>query len=446
MGKLKYLSPPLLAIFTVTSLYAANAERLEWTQIFIPLMLASTVSCLFMLLFWLLKYTSINMPFVASVFTIVILCWNIMPVWLDIMLLVLSLIFSLQNHFKLRIEILSLILIIANLVSIGQGIFNHLNNKVNIQTTQIGIAKEGSPNIYFIVPDRMPSIDAMRESGIDCDIFLQALTERGFYVKTNQLSADEYYPINPPDVDSTRTMRYFASVLNEGLYIPLNIEYKSCLFNIKNGSIFKKLHELGYTTCNVATWFSETSNLPVDYNYRFKYITFLERIFQDELSIAFFDRTIFNGLNLRVLESTSSQNSIERKRLQWQFDEVTKISRSNGGPIFTLAHLMLPHEPYIYADSRLGRVVQYYQEIIYAQDYLIRLIDSIREYDTDAVIIIQSDEGMAYAKPVELNYDLSNTQWNGVLTAWYIPGADKSILSEIKHTEILKYLIWDLYT
>jgi hypothetical protein len=43
--------------------------------------------------------------------------------------------------------------------------------------------------------------------------------------------------------------------------------------------------------------------------------------------------------------------------------------------------------------------------------------------DPTAIIIIEADEGMAYPDPQDraLNQAEDNTEWNGTLSAWYVP-------------------------
>lgn len=451
LKKLSNFTPILVAIFTVTGLYAANADRIGWGQIVAPLVFAICVAGLFMLLFWLLKWTSRSMPFIASIFTGAALLWYLITPWAGLALMLMALVLGIWKRVntKLVANILAVVFIIAIIVSTGQAIFINATNQVAAQKTEIKLAAPGTPNIYFIIPDRMPSIAAMQESGIPTEDFVAVLKERGFYVKENQLSADQYYAGHPQNVHTTRTMRYMASVLNDGKEIPLDISYKDCSSEIKNPNVFNELHDKGYTICNVASWFAETSQLPTaDYNYRFTDVSFMEKIFQDELSVAFYDRTIIRGLNFRLLQSSYSTGNVERERHIWQAGEVIKLSKVIGGPVFVMAHLMLPHEPFVWdADGnpqnnkRLSEPEAYYQQIQYAQSYLLNLIYGIQANDPNAIIIIQADEGMAYKSPVELNTALSSTQWSGVLTAWYIPGADASELSNLKHTEILKYIL-----
>jgi hypothetical protein len=295
----------------------------------------------------------------------------------------------------------------------------------------------------------------MQETGIDSSVFVDSLRAVGFYVKDNQLSHDTYTAamgIKNKTIHSTRTMRFFASVLNDGADIPLTIPYNQCRNMITNPQIINKLHANGYTTVSIPSWFTETQNIHTDATIRYPAITFLEKVFQGEFVDAFWERTIFNGFNLKVFNNKVSIAGIERSRDTWQASTLIEFSKSGKQSQFVMAHILLPHEPYVwlsdgsaYTNISLTQVERNIAQITYTETYLENLLTQIRTNDPTAIIICQSDEGMCYAIPRELDYALSPTQWNGVFSAWYISGTwkpfDLLALQNLKHTEILKYLL-----
>jgi len=66
------------------------------------------------------------------------------------------------------------------------------------------------------------------------------------------------------------------------------------------------------------------------------------------------------------------------------------------------------------------------------------MVDAIEE--TDSIVIIQSDEGVAFGSP-SANKELSNNQWNGVLTAWRVPGEGITEMQDVPITDVLKFAI-----
>jgi hypothetical protein len=106
-----------------------------------------------------------------------------------------------------------------------------------------------------------------------------------------------------------------------------------------------------------------------------------------------------------VWEPDASKVRVETGRLLWQRWEILTAGKPNTST-FVFAHILFPHEPFIYGDPTATIPEQYYSNIRAALTFLTDLAGSIRAADPSAVIIIQSDEGMAYRKPIELNYNL----------------------------------------
>lgn len=452
MRKLLYAAPFLVALFSIVTLYQANAERLDPGQMIAPALFGLLVAGVFLLLFWLLKWTAPAAPFIAAIFTGVFLLWHIAPWPVSILILVATLIVGIgsKRHVAAGTILLNILLVSAILVS---GVLAGITEAGKTDSSRSGGPSKDrvdKANIYFIVPDRLPSPAAMREAGIDPDKYLTSLRDLNFYVKEDQVSEDWYeagmrdtfyVETTPVKIHTTRTMRYFASVLNGGADIPLDIEYQACRTMIRDNALFTWLHDKGFTIINIPSWFSETARFTdEDLSYPFMDVNLYERVFRDELGEAYFSRTILAGLNFRVLESFGSQVKVEKARLRWQAQKIAEISAAGPQANFVIAHLTLPHEPYVFADPDDSIPDQYYANIQSALLYLDELAGLIRKQDPTATIIIQSDEGMAYRKPIELNFDLSPVQWSGVFTAWYMPGFTGE-LDNIKHTEILNIVV-----
>lgn len=445
---MKYLPPVLTGILAAVSLYAANAARLAWPEMLLATLLAALIGLFFAFLFSLHKLTAPNMPFIASVFTIGFLMWYaITPIVGCIVIAATLAIGILVKKLHLITNPLIIGLTVAIVVSTGQAIVVNAGNQTSTTTT--AITPNGNlPNIYFIVPDRMPSFEAMAELGIDTTSLKWQLIGKGFYVKENQLSADPYLPTDETDPQTTRTMRYMASVLNNGRKIPMNIEYQAARQLIRNPAITADLHRLGYTFYNVASWFTETAHInSADYNLTMQKQTWYDWIFTGEYNSAFWARSILNGMNLKMFMSSYTIARTEGLRHVWQAMTTVELAKTPGQK-FVMTHLMLPHEPFVWTANGelqykdLPQPELYVQQISFTCDYLNSLASDILAADSNAIIIIQSDEGMAYRKPVELNYDLTPTQWNGVFTAWRLPWDDD--LAELPHTGILNYVLGKL--
>jgi hypothetical protein len=404
-------------------------------------------------------FTAKVAPVVAAVFTMVFLLWHVWPWYLDVAMLVIVLLAVGLEKKRIPSVVnvtaaFSFILAIGIVISSVMGLITNTNKSDSQTSGGPYIIKPGQSNIYFIVPDRMPSPEAMRESGINPDQMLVDLRALGFYINETQSSLDPYTLSLAKSIFektteirtyTTRTMRYFASVLNGGVEIPLSIPYQECRTLIKDNALFTWLHGKGYSIVNNPSWFTETAFFTdQDEVNPFTEVSLLERLFQNELGEAYFSRTILNGLNFRGLESFGSQQDVEKSRLAHQALILLDIAGKGPDSKFVITHLTLPHEPYVYGNPNDSIPDQYYANIRAAMQYLTDLASDIRTLDPTATIIIQSDEGMAYRKPADLNWGLSPVQWSGVFTAWYLPDLrdkDKEYLDSIKHTEILDIVL-----
>lgn len=443
---MKYLPSILTGVFTVTSLYAANAARISISDIWIPFVAAILIGAFFTLLFSLNKWTAKSAPFIASIWTAVFLLWNLVSPAVSVVFLVMSIFIGVKFNTRQTVKYIGIGAIFAIYFTFGQIAWVGAQNlKFDTNEPATYITPQGKPNIYFIVPDRMPGIDAMKETGIATAELEDGLSNLGFYIKPDQQSHDPYTATTTEKLGTTRTMRFFASVLNDGMEIPIYIRYKDCKKLIQNPAVAVDLHYLGYTFINIEAWFAETAGINADVKLRFDKMNLFDRIFTGEFNTAFWERTVIAGLNFKKLLPAGAIVQNEQARQLWQAETLKEYSMKDGQN-FVMAHILLPHEPFVWtADgqpqyAKLPDTELYKAQIEFTQGYLLDLAQSIRENDPTGIIIIQADEGMAY-RDAELSKQLSPSQWNGVLTAWYIPNACYSCLEKMDHTKILNYVL-----
>jgi len=450
----KLLPSILTGILCVMSMFADNVNRIGWNQLPISLAFGILVGLFFWFIFWLNPPTNKSAPFVSTIFTACFLLFYAITPWVSLVLVIIALVVGIKFKLAKITKPLTVMLACAVIVSTGMALVstNWDNAKVSVERTRVWADSSGTridrlPNIYFIIPDRMPSIDAMTESDIDSTEFVAKLRTDGFYVKENQLSYDEYTQTYECKVTATRTMRYLASVLNDGQVVGLQTPYSQIFSLIRNPAIIAEVHALGYEYHHIGSWFTESYYSPnADVNYVYKGGTLWEKLFKDEFTTAVWNRTVLKGVDFGWFWK-GSIDDVSRDRLVYQMESIRNISLKQNQH-FAFAHLILPHEPFIFTargldqtDKTLSESELYYEQIKYAMNFLDATAKMILRSDPNAIILIQSDEGMAYSDSRELTEALSDTQWNGVLTAWRIPGADESELEQLKHTEILKYLV-----
>jgi hypothetical protein len=362
---------------------------------------------------------------VSAVFVAITMLWMLFPSQLipvAVMLLAIALLPRLKV--KTVTAFCTLILGVACLVSLVTAGVN--TNRIPVEAAQNGeIRLLKTLDIYFIVPDRFTSPIGLQAMGYNDSEFVSYLRDEGFYVNEGALSKDQ---INPTDrgVATTRTSRFMASVLNLGEEIDLNIPYNVCSQMIKYNKVTRILKANGYTYYHIGDWWPETETNPLaDVNYVYAGGSLMPT---QELSMTLLDRSIW-----RYVNTFGRSSNVYKERHLYQIESLREICSSNLSPKFVFLHTLVSHPPFVWAENTTDEYGGYIQEIKFAESYLRQVIEIVPK---NAILIIQSDEGVCFTKP-SLNCNLTNDQWRGVLSAWRVPG-DPSLVNIV---DILGYVI-----
>lgn len=442
--------PILTGFLIVSAKFAESANRIPWYQFGQSLVFSTAIGIIAIGIFSIAKQTRKVSGIIGSVFVIITMLWmwfnwTILPTAIILFTIVLAIRLK-ENKLVYTNTIVMSILIFACTSSLAIAGFNSINSRTeasnNPQTTLTD-----TPNIYFIIPDRFPSQSALMETGYDNSEFIQYLENEDFYTKSDQISHDEIKP-DSNRVDTSRTPRFVSSVLNLGTYVDLNTPYNVISRMIKYHEVGKILKSNGYTYYHIGTWWAETEvNEMADVNYVFKSASLMP---SGELPVIILDRSIFRYLTtypMQIFRAWNSLDDIRREQHLFQLESFKEAITDSRSPKFIFVHLILPHPPYLWTadgkpqtDINLTDEQQYIEQIKFTQEFLKEFINATSESD---IIIIQSDEGMGYVNK-DLNQDLSNNQWNGVLSAWKIPNVSQEEMTKINHTEVLKLVIESL--
>jgi hypothetical protein len=332
---------------------------------------------------------------------------------------------------------------------IESGITDAGNASVDSNVPSAATTKDDKilPNIYFIVPDRLTNIVGLNELGVDTGEYVDNMNRNGFYVRTDQISIDKITPDSNP-VPTTRTFRFMSSILNNGLDIPTNIAYNRASRLVNQSLVFDNLHSIGYEIHNVGSWYTETQTMPkADWNYIYDRHGIMGLMYKNELSMAVIDRSILRYLNVSPVLPSRQHIEIRREEHAFQKDTVESIAETeHRKPVFVMAHLMLPHVPYVwsangdYPDSSLGPKELYADQVRFTLWYIQDMANRIIASDPDAIILIQSDEGCLFSDAV-LNIGASEDVWNGQMISWRIPGAGIDELDNVEPVQLLGWVV-----
>lgn len=439
----KRLASPLLPIttgvLTVLSLAAQNADRVSWGDIWLPAGLAGLFGFIMWGVFWLIPFTRRPAALDATFIVLVTMLWTLIPFKpaLPLMIGTLFIVFASAgpNTHKV-IPSLTSVAVVACVLSLG--LFAVTGNSVSASSSMNTVKLNSTPDIYFIVPDRFTSPAALREMGLNPDRFIQELRDRGFAVPEDNMSDDPYRAGDKASY-TTRTLRYMASVLNMGKVIDADIPYLVAGSMVKSPEVAHILQGNGYEYHHIGSWFPETAySMVADYNYQYPSYSLSSRFNGSLFAASVIDRSGFRALNYVPFLTDEARARTERGRQLYQIETFKKIAGQTGNPKFVFLHILLPHPDYYWKadgtpqDEILAEPEAYKAQVQHTMTVLLDLVDSIQ--DEDAIIIIQSDEGIAYLDN-ELNKTLPDSQWNGVLSAW------RGIEGNINTRDVLKAVI-----
>lgn len=287
-------------------------------------------------------------------------------------------------------------------------------------------------DVYYIVLDAYGRSDLLSKAlGYDNSDFLRRLQAMGFYVAE---CAQSNYAKTDLSLSSSLNMDYITAL--DPALTPDNTDRVPLWNMIKDNRVQEKFRSLGYTAIAFETgfYFSQLNNLDIFY--------FPERGGFNEFEILYVRTTL-----LRLLDDAGGLERFhytpeDRKRELILFDlEKLQELPTLPGPKFVFAHLVIPHQPFVFGPNGESLVIAekvhkgqtyytendyrsgYINQITFISDRIIRVVQNIIENSSVApIIIIQGDHGPSH-------YDTATRM--GILNAYYFPDAQPMLYAEI---------------
>jgi hypothetical protein len=287
-------------------------------------------------------------------------------------------------------------------------------------------------DVYYIILDAYGRSDVLLNTlGYDNSDFLRQLEDMGFYVAE---CAQSNYAKTDLSLSSSLNLDY-VTVLDPTLTRG-NTDRVPLWNLIKDNQVQEKFRALGYTTIAFETgfYFSQLSNLDIFYT--------PERGGFNEFEILYVRTTLLRLLDDAGWLKRFHYTPEDRKRELVLFDlEKLQELPAMPGPKFVFAHLVIPHQPFVFGpdgepiviaekvhkgqtyyterDYRLG----YTNQLTFINDQIGQVVESIIENSAiPPVIIIQGDHGPSH-------YD--NATRMGILNAYYLPEAQPELYPQI---------------
>ena len=294
------------------------------------------------------------------------------------------------------------------------------------QQTELGIGYK--PDIYYLIFDRYAGNQVLKDFyGYDNSYFTDYLAEKGFYIAEESLAN---YP---------RTLLSLGSSLNFKYLEP----GEKVTEQVKEHELGKLLKTQGYRYLHIGSWAGATTTSPIaDINFKVGEV-YLDL---DEFSLKLFESTVLAPIVRKVFPGTALFDfGVQHKnRSLYQIARLKEIPRTQPGPKFVFAHILLPHDPYVF-DSGCGdreptedMIADFLEQLECTNELITEVVENILADSTQPpIIVIQGDEGsldwitlepMRYPFKEDQGYKdadpRSMLERASILNAYYLPGED----------------------
>lgn len=291
-------------------------------------------------------------------------------------------------------------------------------------------ATPGARDIYFLVFDRYgstESLDDLAEAHNDLPAWLET---KGFTVAN---AADANYGRTTMSLAATLNMTYLDDVVQR--LGPDSNDPAPVNEMLQDHKVGRFLQEHGYRYVHIGNWFAPTKTIRIaDEN----------PVLTSQTDFgALLDKTTLGPTinDLQGLKDPPSHHLLHRAAALFDFNEIDLVSHE-AGPKFVMMHILLPHEPYVFAangeysglseaDSKFSPA-GFRGQLSFTNDKIRGLVDNLLNVPADQqpIIIIEADEG---PYPDRYSKDQNGFDWAtatpqeletkyGVLTAMYLPG------------------------
>lgn len=454
------LYAPLLSAYPVLRLYSDNVNEVPLGAVVVPLALALVASTLGLLaLGWLwgerrraaLVVTAIFVPFLTFglIADMVAPVWPHEPIvraylvalmaWIAIVLLAVYAALKLNRLGAVThgLNVISIVLIVLVLVPIGGGVLGTIRAAPATADDPdldraAAVARVDDEHhrrdIYHFVFDRYGSDEALRLGPrIDNSAFTRWLTEQGFDVVKG---ARANYERTALSLSATHSM-----ALHDDLAArmgPTGSALAPLYERIRNSAAASVLQDLGYRYYHVGSWFHPTTQSDIA-------DVVDEPHFAVSLASTLLDQSAITGLSGIIdmvttlsAHGTPAQQAAVTER---QFERLAEIS-SEPGPKYVFAHVLVPHDPYLFLEDGSFDPEQatFATQLGYANARIQGLVEPLLSLppEEQPIIILQADEGPypeRYAQAGRaFDWDAASdeellTKFE-VLDAMYLPGPE----------------------
>jgi hypothetical protein len=469
------LFPFLLGLYPVLALLAHNVDEIELVFAIRPIILTLL---LVIFLFWigrLILKDKYRAAVLVTIFVLLFFSYGHLYFYLrnhpvlDInlarirylvpfysLVFILALVWVLRSKSDFQklaypINITAIAALLLPLVQIGIYVVQvNLASEVDLSASpefdSIQVSPEGTrPDIYYIVLDGYSRQDMLKQAfDYDNSDFIDALIGKGFFVAR---CSQANYSWTSPSIASTFKMGYLDEGTGETRVLVRLNERRDLIIH---GPVRELLEGLGYTTVAFETGYKWQHWYDADI-----YLTpegggwLGLGLYWNEFELMLFDTSALRLLSdANFIKDTYANH---RQRILNALDSLETIPTDIPGPKFIYAHVIAPHDPYVFGPDGEwldtvpeNQIIGYRNQVNYINTRIIEIVNILIEKSpTLPVIIIQGDHGA----PINWEgYGLPRENKLAILNVYYFPGVDDENLLYDTITPVNTFrLVFDLY-
>ena len=449
--------PFLFAIFPVLALYAHNIGELYLSSIWVPLGLAFGLAIVLFMLSWAIFRNALKAGIVAAVLIIiffadghiskVLVGWGF-PRVAKYLPIVWGICFIVIVYFVARTRRqLQNVTVILNVIGVCLIVVTSINIIINEVTSPsvkmqdaAGLDTKPSeastqPDIYYIILDSYANAGTLQDLfDYDNSGFVEYLHGKGFYVANESVSN---YAYTQASLASSLNMDYVNYVSDE--VGNRSKALKILMGMLENNRVLDFLKSMGYYCVNIESR-DIGHNDYADLNIGLDKAKASWVVEPSSFELALVGTTLVD----RFWDESPLYRAIYRAYTLNTFDKLAEMPDLKG-PKFVFAHITCPHDPWVFDANGEAVEASSLQALTWQQRYIDqvqfingkveKLVDEIlSKSKTPPIIILQGDHG---TRDYNLWYHcqgLTSEQCMqdtfGILNAYYLPNADKTLLYE----------------
>ncbi len=323
----------------------------------------------------------------------------------------------------------------------------------SVAAVETALASAGGPaptrDVYYIVFDRYGSADAIETAfGITDNDLYDWLEQYGFQV---QQDSHANYRATDFSLAATLNMTYLDDLTDtigrdSGDRTPAQAM-------LRGHQVGQEFQAMGYRYVHLGSWYGPTSSIPwADENVTDDVTSEFDSVLRDTTMAPAIERA--QGGEKAAPTFFERHGDIPL----FQFRQLTRLA-SAPGPKFSFAHILLPHDPYVfrpdgtrYTEDEVGGMDEaalYAGQLAYLNTRIKALVETLTAGgdEADPIIILQGDEGPLACRSVDCPGDDPRyfAIRFGNLNAMYLPGVDAVVPEDLSPVNTFRFLFRAAY-